>query len=161
MDLRTRIKRWMDIRGIKSVNYLAGLASLTQSTLNNIMSGRNLTATTRTIEKICDGLGITVNDFWRLPDTVNNCLTGKPSMLSEERVRMFLEDYANRSMTREVSNANTSNIIRGEGGPPFKSFGAIIDRAIEAGVTPEELEEGLDYVLFTKKQKQGRKGDSQ
>lgn len=47
-----------------SVNKLSGMCGLTQSTLNNIVSGRNNSATVSTIKKICDGLEITVQDFF-------------------------------------------------------------------------------------------------
>lgn len=47
-----------------SVNRLANICGITQSTLNNITSGRNNSATVSTIKKICDGLGITIKDFF-------------------------------------------------------------------------------------------------
>ena len=50
-----------------SVNKLSGLCGLTQSTLNNIVSGRNNSATVATIKKICDGLEISILDFFNCP----------------------------------------------------------------------------------------------
>lgn len=47
-----------------TVNKLATICGITQSTLNNITSGRNNSATIVTIKKICDGLGITIQDFF-------------------------------------------------------------------------------------------------
>lgn len=47
-----------------SVNKLSGMCGLTQSTLNNIVSGRNNSATISTIKKICDGLEITIQEFF-------------------------------------------------------------------------------------------------
>lgn len=47
-----------------TVNKLSILCGITQSTLNNIVSGRNKTATVTTIKKICDGLEITIQDFF-------------------------------------------------------------------------------------------------
>ena len=47
-----------------SYNKLATICGITQSTLNNIISGRNNSATISTIKKICDGLEITVLDFF-------------------------------------------------------------------------------------------------
>ncbi len=47
-----------------TVNKLATLSGLTQSTLNNIVSGRNNSATISTIKKICDGVNITIQDFF-------------------------------------------------------------------------------------------------
>lgn len=47
-----------------SVNKLSALCGMTQSTLNNIVSGRNNSATVATIKKICDGLEISVPEFF-------------------------------------------------------------------------------------------------
>ncbi|MBE6896711.1 MAG: helix-turn-helix transcriptional regulator [Ruminococcaceae bacterium] len=47
-----------------TVNKLATICGITQSTLNNIVSGRNNSATVSTIKKICDGLNISINDFF-------------------------------------------------------------------------------------------------
>ncbi len=48
-----------------TVNKLATISGLTQSTLSNIISGRNNSTTISTIKKICDGLEITIEDFFR------------------------------------------------------------------------------------------------
>ncbi len=47
-----------------TVNKLAGISGITQSTLSNIMGGRNHSTTISTIKKICDGLEITVQQFF-------------------------------------------------------------------------------------------------
>ncbi|MGM9614491.1 MAG: helix-turn-helix transcriptional regulator [Oscillospiraceae bacterium] len=47
-----------------SVNKLSSISGVTQSTVNNIVSGRNNSATISTIKKLCDGLGITIEDFF-------------------------------------------------------------------------------------------------
>ena len=47
-----------------SINRLSTTCGLTQSTLNNIVSGRNNSTTISTIKKICDGLEITIQDFF-------------------------------------------------------------------------------------------------
>ena len=47
-----------------SVNKLSSMSGVTQSTVNNIVSGRNNSATVSTIKKLCDGLGITIEDFF-------------------------------------------------------------------------------------------------
>ena len=46
-----------------SLNKLSILSGVTQSTLNNIMSGRNHSATVSTVKKLCDGLNISVDEF--------------------------------------------------------------------------------------------------
>lgn len=45
-------------------NKLATLSGITQSTLNNIISGRNNSTTVATVKKLCDGLDITIQDFF-------------------------------------------------------------------------------------------------
>ena len=47
-----------------TVNRLATLSGVTQSTVNNIISGRNHSATISTIKKLCDGLGISIEEFF-------------------------------------------------------------------------------------------------
>jgi len=47
-----------------SINKLSSMSGVTQSTVNNIVSGRNNSTTVSTIKKLCDGLGITITDFF-------------------------------------------------------------------------------------------------
>ena len=47
-----------------SINKLSSMSVVTQSTVNNIVSGRNRSTTISTIKKLCDGLGITIEDFF-------------------------------------------------------------------------------------------------
>ena len=50
-----------------SINRLCSMSGVTQSTVNNIISGRNRSATVSTIKKLCDGLGMTMEDFFHSP----------------------------------------------------------------------------------------------
>ena len=50
-----------------TVNKLSITCGITQSTLNNIVSGRNNSATVSTIKKICDGLDISIIEFFQAP----------------------------------------------------------------------------------------------
>ena len=45
-------------------NKLSTISGITQSTINNIISGRNNSATVSTVKKICDGLEITIVQFF-------------------------------------------------------------------------------------------------
>ncbi|MBE6664848.1 MAG: helix-turn-helix transcriptional regulator [Ruminococcaceae bacterium] len=54
-----------------TINKLSTISGITQSTLNNIVSGRNNSATVSTIKKICDGLNITIVDFFNTEDFLN------------------------------------------------------------------------------------------
>ena len=47
-----------------TVNKLSTICGVTQSTINNIISGRNKSATVSTVKKICDGLDISILDFF-------------------------------------------------------------------------------------------------
>lgn len=61
--VRKRILELCDDRGI-TLNKLATICGITQSTLNNIINGRNNSVTIATIKKICDGLNISVIEFF-------------------------------------------------------------------------------------------------
>ena len=61
--VRERIFELCRINDI-SINRLCYLSGVTQSTVNNIVSGRNNSANISTIKKLCDGLGITIQDFF-------------------------------------------------------------------------------------------------
>lgn len=50
-----------------TLNKLSTVCGITQSTLNNIVSGRNNSTTVSTVKKICDGLEITILDFFTSP----------------------------------------------------------------------------------------------
>ncbi len=47
-----------------SVNRLSTISGVTQSTVHNIVSGRNNSAAVSTVKKLCDGLGITITEFF-------------------------------------------------------------------------------------------------
>lgn len=61
--VRTRIIELCRQRDI-SINKLCSISGVTQSTVNNIVSGRNNSATISTIKKLCDGLDITIQEFF-------------------------------------------------------------------------------------------------
>lgn len=64
--LQARILELCAARHI-TVNRLAGICGMTQSTLNNIISGRNRSTTVSTIKKICDGLELPLPEFFNSP----------------------------------------------------------------------------------------------
>ena len=61
--VRLRILELCEERGI-TTNALANLCGVTQSTLANIVGGRNHSTTISTIKKLCDGLEIEIGDFF-------------------------------------------------------------------------------------------------
>ena len=61
--VRARILEFCRERNF-SINKLCLLSGVTQSTVNNIVSGRNHSATVTTIKKLCDGLGISIEEFF-------------------------------------------------------------------------------------------------
>lgn len=61
--VRRRIMELCDEHGI-TYNKLATISGVTQSTLQNIICGRNNSTTVSTIKKLCDGLNITIQDFF-------------------------------------------------------------------------------------------------
>ncbi len=64
--VRLRILELCKLHDI-TLNKLSTICGITQSTLNNIVSGRNATTTVSTIQKICDGLEINILDFFTSP----------------------------------------------------------------------------------------------
>lgn len=70
MNSRTAVRaRILDLCAQRqiTVNRLATISGVTQSTLNNIISGRNNSVTVSTIKKICDGLDISLREFFNVP----------------------------------------------------------------------------------------------
>ena len=64
--VRMRILELCSENGI-TVNKLGTISGVTQSTINNIVSGRNNSTTISTIKKLCDGLEISIMDFFNSP----------------------------------------------------------------------------------------------
>ncbi|MBR2616144.1 MAG: helix-turn-helix transcriptional regulator [Clostridia bacterium] len=69
--IRLRVSELCRERGI-TVNGLANLCGITQSTLSNIIGGRNQSTTVATVKKLCDGLGLSLSEFFDAP--VFSCL---------------------------------------------------------------------------------------
>ncbi len=61
-----RILELCDERHI-TINKLCTISGVTQSTVNNIISGRNRSTTVSTVKKLCDGLEITLGEFFAAP----------------------------------------------------------------------------------------------
>lgn len=68
--VRRRILNICAERGI-TVNKLATMSGVTQSTVNNIVSGRNGSTTVSTVKKLCDGLDMSIVDFFDSPEFEN------------------------------------------------------------------------------------------
>jgi len=68
--VKLRIRELCKINCI-TVNKLATISGITQSTLNNIISGRNNSTSISTIKKICDGLDMPLIDFFKSDVFVN------------------------------------------------------------------------------------------
>ena len=62
--VRLRILELCDERHI-SLNKLCRVSGVTQSTVNNIVNNRNKSTTVSTIKKLCDGLEITIQEFFQ------------------------------------------------------------------------------------------------
>ena len=50
-----------------TINKLSTISGVTQSTVNNVVGGRNNSTTISTIKKLCDGLDITLREFFDIP----------------------------------------------------------------------------------------------
>lgn len=47
-----------------TINKLCSMSGVTQSTINNVVSGRNNSVTIATIKKLCDGLEMSIVEFF-------------------------------------------------------------------------------------------------
>lgn len=65
--VRKRILDLCDERNI-SINKLCIISGVTQSTVNNIINGRNNSTTISTLKKLCDGLEISLSEFFSTSD---------------------------------------------------------------------------------------------
>lgn len=75
-----------------SVNKLCKLCGVTQSSVENIITGRSKNPTVGIIIKICNGLGITVNDFFNSYDSnkfseIRKVTIEMESLLTAEEVK--------------------------------------------------------------------------
>lgn len=61
--VKSRIIELCKSRNI-TINKLGTISGVTQSTINNIVSGRNNSTTILTIKKLCDGLNMTIIEFF-------------------------------------------------------------------------------------------------
>ena len=61
--VRQRILQLCEQRNL-SVNKLCTLSGVTQSTMNNNINGRNNSMTISTLKKLCDGMGISIQEFF-------------------------------------------------------------------------------------------------
>ena len=64
--VKLRILALCEERGL-TVNGLANLCGVTQSTLANVVGGRNQSTTVATVKKLCDGLEISMVEFFDTP----------------------------------------------------------------------------------------------
>ena len=67
MAVKERILQLCQEREI-SVNMLCTMSGVTQSTVNNLVNGRNNSITVATLKKLCDGLEITLREFFSTPE---------------------------------------------------------------------------------------------
>lgn len=67
MAVKERILQLCEERAI-SVNMLCTMSGVTQSTVNNLVNGRNNSMTVATLKKLCDGFEITLGEFFSTPE---------------------------------------------------------------------------------------------
>lgn len=62
----TRIIELCDQRKL-TINALCNISGVTQSTINDIVNGTTYSAGIATIKKLCDGLNISIREFFNSP----------------------------------------------------------------------------------------------
>ena len=65
--IANRILQLCDDKGI-AVNALAGISGVSPSTVYSILNDKSQNPGAVTIKKLCDGLGITLGDFFSTPE---------------------------------------------------------------------------------------------
>lgn len=65
--IANRILQLCDDKGI-AVNALAGISGVSPSTVYSILNEKSQNPGAVTIKKLCDGLGITLGDFFSTPE---------------------------------------------------------------------------------------------
>ena len=65
--VKNRILQLCDERNI-SVNHLASISALPPSSVKNILYGKSQNPKLLTIKLLCDGLGITLGEFFSTPE---------------------------------------------------------------------------------------------
>lgn len=65
--VRSRILRLCGERGI-TINRLATMSALPPSSLKNILYGKSQNPKLLTIKMLCDGLGVTLGEFFSAPE---------------------------------------------------------------------------------------------
>ena len=65
--VKERILQLCEERAL-SVNMLCTISGVTQSTVNNLVNGRNRSITVATLKKLCDGFEITLGEFFSTPE---------------------------------------------------------------------------------------------
>ncbi len=61
--VRERISELRQQQGL-TINRLSDISGVTQSTVNDIVKGKSYNTGIATIKKLCDGLGISIRDFF-------------------------------------------------------------------------------------------------
>ena len=64
--ISNRLNTFLEERNL-TINRLAVISSLSQSSVNNLYDGSTKSPKINTIRKICAGLGISVHDFFDFP----------------------------------------------------------------------------------------------
>ena len=109
MDVIERINYFMKIKKIASVNELANRSLLTQSTVDNIIRGKNMSPRIDTVEKICEGLGISLAEFFS-PE-IDELL---PLVLAEYEKMNLDEEQKNDLAYIKDKSTSEQNILLGK-----------------------------------------------
>lgn len=108
MDALQRLNRLMDERGW-SVYRLAKNCGLSESTLANVFK-RNTVPTITTLERICDGFGITMSQFFAEGEMVE--LTPELKELFDNWVNLTIEQKEAANQMLRAMNNSGSNATR-------------------------------------------------
>lgn len=106
MNIPERIKELIIKHGISSINELGRISNIPQSTLATIMQGKT-SPRADTINQICNGLGITMSEFFQVEDLQQRAIKISETMeLSEER-KAAMETFKEMSSEEQTKRLLT------------------------------------------------------
>lgn len=149
MDTRTAIKERIlqlcEERHL-TINKLAGLAAVSPSSLKNILYGKSLSPTVSTIQLLCEGLGVTLGEFFSSPlfDSLDKDHPTRRTVAKGTNAMMIQGSYILRNVAgSHVVVPVGDSVADFNGLITLNETGAFLWQQLQGDVSPEVLVERL------------------
>lgn len=90
-----RIEKLMKERGIGSVKELSDMAGISNTTIHSIMKRQKQGPSLKTLNKLCKGLRITIDEFIKGTE-IDECYTQEETNSSEINFNQFMQDLTEK-----------------------------------------------------------------